>query len=526
MRSLERDLATILAVLRRPINARESFVYHLPPELLSLAASYLPKTDLVKATHVSHRWRTILVSFPRLWSDICLPLGEGAITFLERSGSTPINVSMNIPHHDSGYATAANFLKQHATRIETLTIASLDHVPMLLPPMPSLRKLDLFWDRIRGLCTETNDATDELAFPTVTTLTVRGGRAFPFSVSQLTRLQVHSPIVFETTKLLDFLNTCPGLEELEVDYYRQLFTNDGGVDVDLPHLRFYSHSTSTNSHLRLFDKLSFPPSCSVVFNYRNGPRNPHLIHGVIPFYNPSPLADIKRISLNADDGGATIELIDAEDIRVYLVVDVGMNWEDPSIEEDINKSYATYLESINIHTVEVLCVQAKALWMPYHPEGVLSRLENIRTLVVSELVSLSYILPLGTESNDRTHADGDNDTDGWLCPTLDTLVIFSREFRDVETPVILEYLLATAIRRKDSGIPFKTVSLFIRNPWDERQPIPMRSCLTLEQMRGCVDELEVVTGDDAFDWSMDDYFFDGLDLRRDRHIFSRKGGQT
>ena len=164
--------------------------------------------------------------------------------------------------------------------------------------------------------------------------------------------------------------------------------------------------------------------------------------------------------------------------------------------------------------------------MPYHPEGVLSRLENIRTLVVSELVSLSYILPLGTESNDRTHADGDNDTNGWLCPMLDTLVIFSWEFRDVKTPVILEYLLATAIRRKDSGIPFKTVSLFIHNPWDERQLIPMRSWLTLEQMRGCVDELEVVTGDDAFDWSMDDYFFDGLDLRRDRHIFSRKGGQT
>jgi hypothetical protein len=68
-------------------------------------------------------------------------------------------------------------------------------------------------------------------------------------------------------------------------------------------------------------------------------------------------------------------------------------------------------------------------------------------------------------------------------------------------------------------MPFESVSLFIHYPWDEHETVPMESSPALEQLRGCVKKFEIATGDDALDWNMDDHFFDGLDVRRDRHLF-------
>lgn len=61
--------------------------------------------------------------------------------------------------------------------------------------------------------------------------------------------------------------------------------------------------------------------------------------------------------------------------------------------------------------------------------------------------------------------------------------------------------------------------MFIRSPWDEKNRGQMESCQALEQLKGYVGELEVVMGDDALDWNIDDYFFGGLDVRRDRYPF-------
>ncbi|KAF9781150.1 hypothetical protein BJ322DRAFT_255249 [Thelephora terrestris] len=512
VKSLERDVATTLAMLRRRINACEPSVYRLHPELLSLAASHLSNKDLVTASQVSHRWRTTLLSFPRLWSDIDHVWGKRALTFLERSKSTPINLSMSINPPER--ANADDFLNRHAKRIETLTICVIPiRDPILLPLMPSLRKLDLAWcgTGIRSL-----HGTDGFIHPTVTTLIVRGGYAFPFNVPRLTRLQIHSPYsTLATTALLGFLNGCPSLEELEVDYDEQ-FEIERDLDaIDLPRLRFYSHSTSTDLQLDLIDKLSFPRSCSVVFNYWNGTTESNEFNDLLPFYNPSPLADIKRVKLKTDDSDSTIELIDAKSSRVYLVVDVQMSWQIHRIDEGITASYISYLEGINIHAVEVLCVEGPDIWDHDHAKYVLSCLQKITTLVLSNPAAIAYILALGQEPVDN---DGDDDTNEWRCPMLGTLVIHAWEF-SVRGEQILQHLPQVAQKRKDAGMPFESVSLFIRCPWDEHETVPMESSPALEQLRGCVEKFEIVTGDDALDWNMDDYFFDGLDVRRDRHLF-------
>ena len=80
--SLEQD-----ANRRRKMNERRSLIYRLFPEVLSLVAAHLPQKCLVRATHVSHRWRAILLSFPSLWSDLSLLCEEQALEFLKRSGA-------------------------------------------------------------------------------------------------------------------------------------------------------------------------------------------------------------------------------------------------------------------------------------------------------------------------------------------------------------------------------------------------------------------------------------------------------
>ncbi|KAF9781176.1 hypothetical protein BJ322DRAFT_1079473 [Thelephora terrestris] len=523
VKSLEHDVATALAMLRRRINAHESSIYRLHPELLSLAASHLPKQVLVKATHVSHRLRTIFLSFPRLWSEIGFYREKQASAFLERSKSTPIDVFMSFPHRPSN-ATATDFLNLHAARIKALTMTGVkDDISVLLPPMPSLKMFNLCWDRLRA---EIADGMDKLTLPTVTTLSIRGALvAFPFSVPQLTRLHVHSRVTLAETKLLDFLSGCPFLEDLEVGYNNITPVERDRCAIDLPRLRFYSHCTSTNVHLSLFDKLYFPPSCSTVFNYWNGPKGARQKYDVLPFYNPSPLADTKRVHLKTNhDGDAIVELIDAEDTRVCLVVNVELDSQDLSGDDHrrINESYASYLETIDTGFIEVLCVEASSPWTPDHAEEVLSHLGKLRTLVLSGSVVMPYILALCPDSKYIDDHDGSIDpTRWWWCPVLDALVVHTPELH-ANYQDILQHLYMVAQRRKDVGIPFKSVSLFVRKPWDEYVTLPMESCPALKQLRGCIEKLEIKTGDDALDWNVDDYFFDGLDVRRDRHSFEEQ----
>ena len=111
--SLEQDPILMLAVLRRRINAYNSRSYRLYPEILSRAASYLPNDALVKATHVSYHWCSILLSSPRLWTLVNFLREKEALVFLKRSKSAPISGFMDVPYRPS-HTTSIDLLNQHA----------------------------------------------------------------------------------------------------------------------------------------------------------------------------------------------------------------------------------------------------------------------------------------------------------------------------------------------------------------------------------------------------------------------------
>ena len=152
-------------------------VHSLPPEALTrILRLRSQERDLIYATHVCRRWRSVLISAHILWTRIpCLNANQTS-TYLERSGALPIEVTAlkthsALPNNSAlasvnehldrvksleispgGPLTATFMLRRPAPRLELLTIVGFPpgHISLLLPRdflggyVPSLRTLT--WD--------------------------------------------------------------------------------------------------------------------------------------------------------------------------------------------------------------------------------------------------------------------------------------------------------------------------------------------------------------------------------------------
>ena len=124
-------------------------VSRFPPEILLGVLEYRTnEQDLVAATHVCRYWRSILISTPSLWT--CFQFHsrydlDRTLTYLERSKSAPINVSVN-PGVPQG-PEVLKCLAPHITRTRSLIIQGSHgiHVASFFfcNPTPSLQHLEL-----------------------------------------------------------------------------------------------------------------------------------------------------------------------------------------------------------------------------------------------------------------------------------------------------------------------------------------------------------------------------------------------
>ena len=441
------------------------------------------------------------------------------MAFLERSGSRRISVSMSIRYPKCG-RPEQRFLVNHAEKIETLDLSTTVTATglctrMRLPSMPSLKQLRISYFGAFGNLQYAMDDGVVFASHALKTLALRGGDGFPFNVPLLTKLQLDASVALSKNKLLDFLARCPQLEELEINYDGVSFFRISNADcraIELPRLRYYSQSTSTQGDLHLFSCLLLPPSCSAVFNYWNGPRGRDESPESLKFENPSPLADIKRIKLKTSGGDETVELIDSDNDRVHMVMHVGrdLGQGDRFI---MNEIYTSYLNGLRTDTADILCVEGPCWWDSLQAWKVLTPIDEIRTLVLSGAVAPPYIRALAPEPDLCYGTEGDL----WPCPMLHKLVVHVHDFVDAEGENILDLLLRTVERRKIADMRIMSLSLFVRSPQDNRDTESYARKMYLH-----VKDIEIVTGDDVLDWQIDDYFFDKLDVRRDRYSFGRQ----
>jgi len=497
-----------LAMLRRRINSYESPIHRLHPELLSHIASHLATDDLVKTTHVSYHWRTVLLAYPSLWSTLDFAYPERASAFLTRSKSTAIHVFLR---RLESAPLPLELLKPSAERIETLQVTDYtSQKELLLRTMASLNTLHFSTYHSGAL----PDEKTSLYFPALKSLFVDGIDLSPFSAPRLTRF-IFSDWFYKKRAmdgLLDFLSNCPLLEELEIAGVEDFYIQRNHGIVRLPHLRAYTHYTNAKFFLQLYHMLSCPPSCSATFTCG------HLSYGIAdaipPFQNTTFPIDVRRVKLKTrsmdckDRVKGMVEIIDATHRRFRSTQEVVLGevaWETALIDA-INPLYPSFIKGLDARFIEILCVEELALWFYEESDRVdeaLDHLENIKTLVLSDSAVNPYLHALVP-----IRATG---IDEWRCLKLETLAIHIR-YDDYTGEELLPTLCCVARERKAAGFPLKSVSVFsVGTRYLGRWVDP-----DLEELRRCIGVFELVTGDDALDWKVDDYFLDGLDhFRRD-----------
>lgn len=230
-------IPTILRIARN-IENRTVLINRLPPEIL-FAVFFGEERNLINATAVCQRWRTVLLSFPRLWRHAGgRPLKFQA--FVQRSKSTPLDVNLSRP-------SLVNLIVPHTSRLASLTVTldiwfSIDQIlKHLTRPIPTLHTFiirasphhshelylpsdlgDLFFLHSRKLKIDGISA-------------IRGFQTLPY-VTELTwhTKEIYTIIMVDVLEILEGL---PSLERVDIEFRGDLRTHGAPGIVTLPHVQ-------------------------------------------------------------------------------------------------------------------------------------------------------------------------------------------------------------------------------------------------------------------------------------------------
>jgi len=470
------------------INYHDSRTHRLPPEILATVASHLgSNTSLVAATHVCHLWRTALLSSPRLWSHLDFIDEKCALTFLERSKSAPLVVDLVDVYHLSEIARKDSF-DEIATRVTKLQAEHgtiLDE--LLARPMPVLEVLEV---------TESDDSPSDKPthLPSLTSLTISGFDPLRYHAPLLTSFHLVCDSIFTDSQeltagiLLNFLRNCPLLETVFLCCDPR---PDSDEVVSLPLLHSFTHKSSCAEYQPyLFDRFSLPSARRVVLvaDVTEHDSNPW-ISGLPTLKDPSYLSDIRTIKITAhsrdpdDDQRHTIFKTEFVNSTHKAISFDRVSYHSDTPSSFSYQGFSGILESTEIGSVETLCFDRYPVsTLPNVTPGFIAQeLQKFRNLKTLVLVECDMTLFLDAVSS---------------CPTVDTLVVYSRHqiiFWYNNAPRVEEF----AASRKEAGYPLKAITLVY--PFAEPYP------LELGGLMNCVGSVKIISGGDALRWDIDEY---------------------
>ena len=422
---------------------RGSVVSRLPLEIFIMVALILDVKSLITATHVCRHWRSVLLSYPCVWSHLTFENNQCTLTFLERSKSLP--VSVDIDRTKGGLSEeAGETLKGVANRLTALR--SEVHIPfldeLLTQPLPILKSLDVIMPRsVRSFATNN---LGHSPFPRLTNLSFRTGQ-------HLTVVPRMGDI------LLDFLQNSPLLEIVFFEFADIEFTIDeeSREALSLSHLRSFTHeSPIAKIDSGLFNRLSLPPTCDVAFTITcsTGEANDPWDRG---FPTLCGLSDVKRIEIAVHTRKDLYTIVQAKFFNSgntsITLGRLSMAVNNPSSARGVNR-VLDFLGSCKMaSSVEDLHFEHCPVSPPEGNPGLdltgpLLKLNRLQTLVL-------------WECNPEFFLRNPSPSEVW-CPTVKNLVLFlplSKNPRE-----LLELVEGIAASRRESGNALESISLVFR----------------------------------------------------------------
>ena len=138
--------------LVRSQKKRLPLINRIPPEVLALIPDYWSADVRAQATialtHVCRAWREIFTSRSALWTDFDCEDTDKTLVYLDRSGSSPVNLQLERYENLSPYDPFLQVIPHIITRLKSVTIHGIpesiqDVVPQLSPLAPLLESLTI-----------------------------------------------------------------------------------------------------------------------------------------------------------------------------------------------------------------------------------------------------------------------------------------------------------------------------------------------------------------------------------------------
>lgn len=125
-RAYQQVINDVLVRARRLVNSFHAAA-RTPPEILGMISSHLTE-DVFSASQVCHHWRSVLISYPSLWTRISCRRAHRTIISLERCDSLPIRLRL-----EPRFSTAAlENVRLHGKKIASLIVTRGDgRIPQL-----------------------------------------------------------------------------------------------------------------------------------------------------------------------------------------------------------------------------------------------------------------------------------------------------------------------------------------------------------------------------------------------------------
>ena len=225
-----RDALEVLRLIRAWKNMLAP-INKIPPEILTLVPDFLDTEDrderIIALTHVCRTWREAFVSRSSLWTNFDCLDGEKTRVYLERSGSSPINLSLDLNKGISLCDPLFQIIPHATGRLASLLIEGMpEKIPAVTPhlsrPAPLLRCLSICSDR--GCAPERCPILASTLFngdlSSLRTLHLELVRTeFPWrnmvNLTSFTLSHIPPGTAF-AGQLLDFLESAPYLEQVEL----------------------------------------------------------------------------------------------------------------------------------------------------------------------------------------------------------------------------------------------------------------------------------------------------------------------